>query len=139
VEGGDWSAVDRALADVLAAVTLLDEKGYRGPYALALAPPLYNGLFRLYPGTDVLQLEHLRRLCTHGIYKAPIEGGVLVDPSVGTLILGQDLSAGYASHDGVYYHLFLSESIVLRIDEPAAICVISAQAGPAAKRTRERG
>ncbi len=139
VDGGDWSAVDRALADVLTAVTLLDEKGYRGPYALALAPPLYNGLFRLYPGTDVLQLEHLRRLCTRGIYKAPIEGGVLVDPNVGTLILGQDLRAGYTSHDGVYYQLFLSESIVLRIDEPAAICAISARAGAATKRAPERG
>jgi uncharacterized linocin/CFP29 family protein len=138
VEGGDWSAVDRALADVLAAVTLLDEKGYRGPYALALAPPLYNGLFRLYPGTDVLQLEHLRRLCTRGIYKAPIEGGLLVDPNVGTLILGQDLRAGYTSHDGVYYQLFLSESIVLRIDEPAAICAISARADAAAKRAPAR-
>ena len=139
VEGGDWSAVDRALADVLAAVTLLDEKGYRGPYALALAPPLYNGLFRLYPGTDVLQLEHLRRLCTRGIYKAPIEGGVLVDPNAGTLILGQDLSAGYESHDGVYYRLFLSESIVLRLDEPDAICTISARATSAPKRAAGRG
>jgi uncharacterized linocin/CFP29 family protein len=83
VDGGDWSGVECALADVLAAVTRLDEAGYRGPYALALAPPLYNGLFRLYPGTDVLQLEHLRRLCTRGIYKAPIEGGVLVDPRLG--------------------------------------------------------
>jgi uncharacterized linocin/CFP29 family protein len=139
IEGGDWSAVDRALADVLAAVTQLDEKGYRGPYALALAPPLYNGLFRLYPGTDVLQLEHLRRLCTRGIYKAPIEGGVLVDPNVGTLVLGQDLRAGYGSHDGVYYQLFLSESIVLRLDEPDAICTISARTGTSAKRTAERG
>ena len=138
VDGGDWSAVDRALADVLTAVTLLDEKGYRGPYALALAPPLYNGLFRLYPGTDVLQLEHLRRLCTRGIYKAPIEGGVLVDPNVGTLILGQDLRAGYTSHDGVYYQLFLSESIVLRIDEPAAICAIGARPGGTPKRAPER-
>jgi uncharacterized linocin/CFP29 family protein len=139
VDGGDWSAVDRALADVLAGVTLLDEKGYRGPYALALAPPLYNGLFRLYPGTDVLQLEHLRRLCTRGIYKAPIEGGVVIDPNVGTLILGQDLRAGYTSHDGVYYQLFLSESIVLRIDEPAAICTISARTGAGTKRAPERG
>ena len=72
-------------SDVLAAVTQLDEAGYRGPYALALAPALYNGLFRLYPGTDVSQLEHLRRLCTRGIYKAPIEGGVFVDPRVGAL------------------------------------------------------
>lgn len=139
VDGGDWSAVDRALADVLAGVTLLDEKGYRGPYALALAPPLYNGLFRLYPGTDVLQLEHLRRLCTRGIYKAPIEGGVVIDPNVGTLILGQDLRAGYTSHDGVYYQLFLSESIVLRIDEPAAICTIGARTGAGTKRAPERG
>jgi uncharacterized linocin/CFP29 family protein len=94
VDGGDWSAIDRALEDTLAAVTRLDESGFRGPYALALAPALYNGLFRLYPGTDTLQLEHLRRLCTRGIYKAPIEGGVLVDARVGVLIMGQDLRAG---------------------------------------------
>ncbi len=127
IDGGDWSAVERALADVLAAVTKLDEAGYRGPYALALAPALYNGLFRLYPGTDIMQLEHLRRLCTHGIYKAPIEGGVLVDPRLGALIVGQDLGAGYISQDGVHYHLFLSESLVLRIDEPPAICTIAAR------------
>jgi uncharacterized linocin/CFP29 family protein len=129
VEGGDWSAIDRALVDVLAAVTALDDSGHRGPYALALAPPLFNGLFRLYPGTDVLQVEHLRRLCTRGIYKAPITGAVLVDPRVGKLVLGQDLRAGYASEDGVHYHLYLAESIVLRIDDPAAICTISAHSG----------
>ena len=117
LDGGDWAAVERALSDVLAAVTQLDEAGYRGPYALALAPPLYNGLFRLYPGTDVSQIQHLRHLCTRGIYKAPIEGGVLVDPRVGALVLGQDLRAGYIGQDGVHYQLYLTESIVLRIDE----------------------
>jgi uncharacterized linocin/CFP29 family protein len=122
--GGDWSAIDRALADVLAGVTKLDDAGFRGPYALALAPALYNGMFRLYPGTDVIQLEHLQRLCTRGIYKAPIDGAVLVDPRVGALIIGQDLCAGYASQDGTHYHLYLSESLVLRIDEPEAICTI---------------
>jgi uncharacterized linocin/CFP29 family protein len=126
LQGGDWSAVDVALGDVLAAVTTLDEAGYRGPYALALSPPLYNGLFRLYPGTDVSQIQHLRHLCTRGIYKAPIEGGVLVDPRVGALVLGQDLRAGYIGQDGVHYQLYLTESIVLRIDEPKAICTISA-------------
>lgn len=129
LEGGDWAAVERALADVLAAVTKLDEAGFRGPYALALAPALYNGLFRLYPGTDVLQLEHLRRLCTRGIHKAPIDTAVLVDPHVGKLILGQDMSAGYSNEDGVHYHLYLAESMVLRIDDPAAICTISARPG----------
>jgi uncharacterized linocin/CFP29 family protein len=125
----DWTAPDGALKDVLAAATRLDESGFRGPYALVLAPALYNNLFRLYPGTDVMGLEHLRRLCTAGIYKAAIDGGVLVDTRVGVLILGQDLGAGYSSQDGVHYHLYLSESIVLRIDEPEAICVITAPAG----------
>jgi uncharacterized linocin/CFP29 family protein len=136
VEGGDWAAVERALGDVLAAVTQLDQAGYRGPYALALAPGLYNGLFRLYPGSDVMQLEHLRRLCTRGIHKAPIEGGVLVDPRVGALVLGQDLRAGYIRQDGVHYELYLSESIVLRIDEPRAVCTISATAGTASLPAR---
>src|SRR5438067_9113930 len=54
IAGSDWTAPDRALQDVLAATTRLDDSGYRGPYALALAPALYNNLFRLYPGTDVL-------------------------------------------------------------------------------------
>jgi uncharacterized linocin/CFP29 family protein len=139
IDGGDWSGVERALGDVLAAVTRLDDAGYRGPYALALAPSLYNGLFRLYPGTDIVQLEHLRRLCTRGIYKAPIEGGVLVDPRLGSLILGQDLRAGYMSQDGVHYHLFLSESMVLRIDEPPAICTISARVRVDRGRGRAHG
>jgi uncharacterized linocin/CFP29 family protein len=139
IDGGDWTGVERALADVLAAVTKLDDAGYRGPYGLALAPALYNGLFRLYPGTDIMQLEHLRRLCTRGIYKAAIEGGVLVDPRLGKLILGQDLRAGYVSQDGVHYHLFLSESIVLRIDEPPAICTISARIRLDQGRGRARG
>jgi uncharacterized linocin/CFP29 family protein len=73
----------------------------------------------------------LRRLCTAGIYKAAIEGGALLDTRVGALILGQDLSSGYSSQDGVHYHLYVSESIVLRIDEPKAICVINAHAGAA--------
>ncbi|HEX2152265.1 MAG TPA: family 1 encapsulin nanocompartment shell protein [Stellaceae bacterium] len=132
VEGSDWSTPDGALRDVLAAATKLDEQGFRGPYALVLAPALYNNLFRLYPGTDVIGLEHLRRLATAGIYKAAIEGGVLLDTRVGVLVLGQDFSAGYSSQDGVHYHLYISESIVLRIDEPKAICVIPARVGPPA-------
>jgi uncharacterized linocin/CFP29 family protein len=124
-EGGDWGNIDQALEDVLAAVNALDARGFRGPYALALSPSLYNGLFRRYAGTDMLQLEHLRRLCQRGVYKAPIEGCVLIDPRVGKLIVGQDLMAGYIGQNGVHYQLYLSESVVLRLDEPRAICTIA--------------
>ena len=128
VEGGDWTAIERALSDVLVAVTRLDDAGYHGPYALALPPSLYNGLFRLYPGSDVMQLEHLRRLCTRGIYKAPIGNGILVDPRVGALVVGQDLRAGYVGQDGVHYEFYLSESVALRIDDPRAVCTITGTA-----------
>lgn len=127
VQGGDWSEVEQALRDVLAGVTRLDSTGFRGPYALALSPPLYNGLFRLYPGTDLPQLEHLRRLCTRGIFKADIEGGVLVDPRVGVLIVGQDLRTGYIAQDGIHYQLYVSESVALRIDDPQAVCTLDAK------------
>ena len=133
--GGDWGDVDQALNDVLAAVTRLDEAGFRGPYALVLEPALYNGLFRRYPGTDMLQLEHLKRLCTKGIYKAPIEGGAVVDPRVGKIILGQDLAPGYAAQDGIHYQLYLTESVVFRLDDPQAVCTIAA-AGAKAERKR---
>jgi len=121
---GDWSNTEQALNDVLAAVTALDRNGYRGPYALALAAPLYNGLFHRYEGTELTQLEHLRRLCELGVYKAPISGGVLVDARVGRLIIGQDLMAGYARQDGIHHDLYLSESIVLLIEQPGAVCLL---------------
>ncbi len=127
VQGGDWSEIEQALRDVMAGVTRLDSDGFRGPYALALSPPLYNGLFRLYPGTDLPQIEHLRRLCTRGIFKTDIEGGVLVDPRVGVLIVGQDLRTGYIAQDGIHYQLYVSESIALRIDDPKAVCTLDAK------------
>jgi len=127
--GGDWNDTQQALEDVLAAVNLLDGKGFRGPYALALSPALYNGLFRRYEGTDMLQLEHLRRLCDLGVFKAPIDGGVLIDPRLGKVVIGQDLMAGYAGQDGIHHDLYLCESLVLTLEEPGAVCTIEAGKG----------
>lgn len=124
IPGSDWSSPDGALKDVLAAATLLDESGFRGPFALVLSPARYNNLFQLFPGSDVIGLEHLRRLCTAGIYKTAIDGGALIDTSVGVLVQGQDFRAGYIGHDGVHYQFYISESIVLRIDSPEAVCTI---------------
>src|SRR6185312_13079410 len=134
VPGSDWSNPDGALTDVLAAATRLDESGYRGPFARVLDPARYNTLFRLFPGTDVIGLDHLRRLCTAGIYKTGIEGGALIDASVGVLVQGQDFRAGYIGHDGVHYQFYISESLVLRIDSPEAVCTIGEAAAGAAVR-----
>lgn len=130
-DGGDWAGMDQALTDVLAAVTILDEAGYPGPYALVLEPRLYNGLFRRYQDSDLLQSEHLARLCTRGIFKAPVKGGAVVDPRAGRIIIGEDLTAGFSQQDGVHAHLYLLESLVLRLDDARAVCTLQpAASGP---------
>jgi uncharacterized linocin/CFP29 family protein len=136
LKGGDWANVDVVLDNVIAAVNTLDGKGYRGPYGLALAPALYNNLFRRYPGSDLLQVEHLKRLCTRGIVKADIEGGVLVAKDVGSIVLGQDLQIAYLSPDAAHENFAVTESLVLKIEAADAICTIT----PAASGTqRETG
>jgi uncharacterized linocin/CFP29 family protein len=124
IELGKWEKVEQALNDVIAAVDRLDASGFRGPYALALSPTRYNQLFRRYEGSDMLQLDHLSRLCEAGGFKAPIEGAVVVDPRVGQIDIGQDLRIGYSANDGIHFRLFASESLVLLLEEPGAICTL---------------
>lgn len=133
IKGGNWDNVDEVLNDVITAVNVLDGRGYRGPYGLALAPELYNNLFRRYPGSDLLQIEHLKRLCTRGIVKADIEGGVLVAKDVGSIVLGQDLQISYLSTNAAHEHFSLSESLILKIEAADAICVIPGQSASAIK------
>jgi|GEM_PF-3739725 len=33
--------------------------------------------------------------------------------------------ASYAGRDGIHHQLFVCESVVLRLDEPGAVCVLS--------------
>jgi len=53
------------------------------------------------------------------------EGAVVVDPRVGQIDVGQDLRIGYSANDGIHYKLFASESLVLLIDDPDAICTLT--------------
>jgi uncharacterized linocin/CFP29 family protein len=121
---GDWSEDEQALHDVLAAVERLDAAGFGGPYVLALSPTRYNALFRRYQGSNMLQLDHLTRLCAGGVLKAPIQGGVLLDPRVGTLRIGQDMQVGFSATDGIHLRLFVAESLGLMLDEPQAVCTL---------------
>jgi len=127
LKAGNWQSVDRAVDDVIHAVNILDGSGYRGPYGLALAPELYNNLFRRYPGSELLQIEHLKRLCTRGIAKAAIQGAVLVASDVGSIVLGQDLQVAHLSSDAAHENFAVSESLVLKIEAPDAICAITVE------------
>jgi uncharacterized linocin/CFP29 family protein len=47
---------------------------------------------------------------------------MVVDPRIVMLRVGQDLEVGYAMNDGIRHKLFLSESLVLLLDEASAVC-----------------
>jgi len=49
----------------------------------------------------------------------------VIDPRAGKIIVGQDVMVGYTGSDGIHAQLFASESIVLKLDSPAAVCTIA--------------
>lgn len=125
-----WKEVGRASGDLIAAVTRLDAAGIHGPYALALAPSLYNLLLRRHEQGDMVEIAHIREIVTRGVVKAPAlkSGGVLVAAGdiFATIVIGQDLMAGFLAPGDGAFQFSLSETVALRVKVPSAICVLKA-------------
>ncbi len=123
-----WQEIGGAVDDLIQAVNALDGAGFHGPYAVALAPSRYNLLFRRYPQGNATELEHLRAVVTDGIVKAPAiaSGGVLLASGrrFASIVLGQDLMTSFVGPSGRDYEFAVSESLALRLVEPAAVCVL---------------
>ncbi len=123
-----WKEVSMAADDIIQAITQLDNAGFHGPYALALAPARYNLLFRLYPQGKQSEMEHLQTIASAGIFKAPIleSGGVLLAANVrcASIVLGQDMNIGYIGPVGDRQEFAVSESLTVHIRQPKAICVL---------------
>jgi uncharacterized linocin/CFP29 family protein len=123
-----WDEVGMAAEDIIKAMTTLDGVGFHGPYSLALAPDRYNRLFRLYPRGPFSEMEHVKTMVTDGVFKAPIlqSGGVLLASGrqYASIVLGQDMTIGFIGPAGEEMEFSISESVVLRIHQPQAICVL---------------
>lgn len=123
-----WSDVGAAVENVVACLTKLDSAGFQGPYALALAPPLYNALFRRYPQGDQTEVQHLQQVVTGGVFKASAlaQGGVVVTAvkALAAIVIGQDFATGFVGPAGRDYAFVVFESAVLRLTEPASVCVL---------------
>lgn len=122
----DWSKPGGAIGDVIQAADRLDGARANGPFALVLAPSLYNQLFRKYEGSDVLALDHLRRLAAGGIYKSHVlDGiGVLVSPDLGPLVCAHDLTVSFLEVRASTLRFVVSSSVIVRLDAPEAACVL---------------
>jgi uncharacterized linocin/CFP29 family protein len=128
----EWEETGTAASAVMQAITLMDEAGYHGPYALALTPKRYNLLFRRYPQGNQSELDHIKTMVTEGIYKAPVlqnqdaVGGVLLASGrqYASLVMGQDLSIGFIGPVGDKFEFSMTESLALRVRQPQAVCVL---------------
>lgn len=123
-----WDNIGAAADDIIKAVTALDDVGFHGPYALALAPKLYNLLYRRYPQGHTTELEHIGQIVTDGIIKAAClsSGGVLLcaESSFASIVLGQDLMTGFIGPSDGQYEFLISESVALWLNQPQAICIL---------------
>ncbi len=124
----DWNDTGVAAGQLIAAVTLLDQAGYHGPFTLALSPDRYNLLLRRYPQGNMSEIEHARTIIDGNIVKAPSikSGGVLIASGrqYASVTLGQDIATGFVGPEENDYAFFISESIALRVAVPEAICVL---------------
>jgi uncharacterized linocin/CFP29 family protein len=110
-------------AAILAAREILLQAGIGGPYALALATPIYDQVLGTAENGEPLVKRITQQVMDGPLVRAPsIEGGVLLSVRGGDyeLHVGQDFSVGYEWHDRQAVELYLSESFTFRTLEPAA-------------------
>jgi uncharacterized linocin/CFP29 family protein len=128
MELANWQDVGTAADNVIAAATKLDEAGFHGPYTLALAPGLYNMLYRRYPQGNQTEMEHVRQIAGDGVVKAPAlkAGGVLVASGrpFASILVGLDLTTDFIGPAGSAYELVVMESVALWLKARQAVCVL---------------
>jgi uncharacterized linocin/CFP29 family protein len=112
-----------------AAVELLLQNGISGPYGLALGGEQYQLVVQTAENGGYPLLEHLHKILDGPIVWAPgVSGAVVVSLRGGDFKFesGQDLSIGYASHDGENVQLYLEESFSFHVATPEAAVALTA-------------
>jgi uncharacterized linocin/CFP29 family protein len=117
----DYSAYPGHVAD---AIATMRDAGVEGPWAIALGPQCYAGVMQQSEGGGYPVLAHLQLILDGGpvVYAPAIDGAVVVSQRGGDfeLVVGQDFAIGYFDHDAEYVHLYLEETIAVRICSPEA-------------------
>lgn len=113
---------------VAKAVETLKRSGVDGPYAIALGPRCYTGVIETTERGGYPVLEHLGLITGGPVVWAPaVDGAVVVSLRGGDfeLIVGQDFSLGYLSHDADSVTLYLEESLTFRSTGPEAAIALA--------------
>jgi uncharacterized linocin/CFP29 family protein len=100
----------------------LRQTGIEGPYTLVLGSDHYYPLMQAgsggYPPKRIIR----DTLGGEILWSPAVEGGLLLSTRGGDfeLVVGEDISIGYAAHDREEVELYLMESFTFRVLEPAA-------------------
>jgi uncharacterized linocin/CFP29 family protein len=130
----DYEAYPKAIAE---AIGRLRDVGVDGPYAIVLSERCYIGLTQeTKSGYPVLQ--HVKRLLDGPVFRAAALSGAVVLSLRGgdfELVVGQDLSIGYLSHDAKSVRLYIEESLTFRLLTPEAAVPLSYPKGKSSRRS----
>jgi uncharacterized linocin/CFP29 family protein len=128
VKLSSWAEVGAAADDIIKAVTIMDNAGFYGPYAIALSPARYNLLLRRYPNNNYSELEHIKTIVAEGIVKAPAieSGGLLLatGKQYASIIMGQDMAVGYVGPTSENLEFSITESLTPYVRVPKALCLL---------------
>jgi len=125
----NWGKVEAAFKNVAQAREALVGQGFYGPYALVLSPDLYAAVQRIMPNAGRLEIQFLADLATLGVLQAPAlpaRSALLVaaGPENLDLVVAQDLTTAYLGPVGMDHAFRVLESLVLRVKQPGAICLL---------------
>ncbi|HET7036856.1 MAG TPA: family 1 encapsulin nanocompartment shell protein [Thermomicrobiaceae bacterium] len=145
----DWSNSGSGFADTVAAMRLLLDAGFPGPYTLVVSPRRYADLNRIFDNTGVLEIEQVQRLIRGGVYPSvvlPEPSAILVDPGADNmdLAVALDLSLAFLTTEHLNLKLRVLESLVPRVHRPSAIVVMDSgtmegEGGTGRAAGRQRG
>jgi uncharacterized linocin/CFP29 family protein len=126
---GDWETSGGALNAVSAARGALAGGGFIGPYALIVSPSGYGLLQRPYGHSGRLEIQLVESVADGGILQTPaLDAGQALLVAHGSqyldLAVAQDLVTAYLGPEGMDHRFRVLESLVLRIKQPGAICVL---------------
>ena len=128
IEAADWKEEGNGFSDIVKATEALVSSGYYGPYAAVLPPMQYASLHRLMGRGGRLEIEHIGKVVSGGVFQAPgLKTALVIAQGVQNLdlVVGQDLATAYLGPDLVDHRFRVLESLVLRIKRPGAICSIA--------------
>jgi len=101
--------------------------GVGGPYSIALGPRCFTGLMQAMGHGGYPVLEVVKHVVDGEVVWAPgVDGAVVLSTRGGDfeMVVGRDLSIGYAGQDAQRVDLYLVESLTFRVLTPeAAVCL----------------